>query len=369
MIYIHQKREWPNFTWDSDVLLELLAKVRNEQGKIVGSMAALGFDLRNEASLETLTLDIIKSNEIEDEILDTDQVRSSVARRLGIEIAGLVPSDRDVEGVVDMIMDATQNYKEDLTSERLFSWHAALFPTGRSGMYKIKTGDWRDDATGPMQVVSGGMGQERVHFQALHADLLPTEIEKFLSWLNKNSAQDAVLKAAIGHLWFITLHPFDDGNGRIARAITDMLLARADGLEQRFYSMSAQIQKERKQYYAILEEIQKGGLDVTDWLIWFLDCLLNALNTSNETLQKVIMKHRFWTKNAGKPLNKRQILLLNKLLDGFKGKLTSTKWGKIAKCSSDTALRDIQDLIQKDILQKAESGGKNTSYHLVELSI
>lgn len=362
MIYIHQKRDWPNFTWDSAALLELLGKVRNLQGKIVGSMAALGFDLRNEASLETLTLDILKSNEIEGEILNSDQVRSSVARRLGIEIAGLIPSDRHVEGVVDMIMDATQNYKKDLTIERLFSWHAALFPTGRSGMYKIKTGVWRDDATGPMQVISGGMGQERVHFQAPDADIIEAEIETFLTWFNRNSQQDSVLKAAIGHLWFITLHPFDDGNGRIARAITDMLLARADGVEQRFYSMSAQIQKERKQYYNILEETQSGSLDITDWLVWFLDCLLNALNTSNETLQKVIEKHRFWTHNATKSLNERQILLLNKLLDGFEGKLTSTKWAKIAKCSPDTALRDIQDLIQKNILEKAEGGSRNTSY-------
>ncbi len=364
MIYIHQKKDWPNFTWDSDALLELLGKVRNLQGRIVGSMAVLGFDLRNEASLKTLTLDILKSNEIEGEILNPEQVRSSVARRLGIEIAGLIPSDRHVEGVVDMIMDATQNYQEDLTTERLFGWHAALFPTGRSGMYKIKTGIWRDDATGPMQVVSGGMGQERVHFQAPQADLLPTEIENFLTWFNKNNTEDPVIKAAIGHLWFITLHPFDDGNGRIARAITDMLLARADGVEQRFYSMSAQIQKERKQYYSILEETQQGALDITDWLVWFLDSLLNALNTSQETLQKVIEKHNFWTQHAVKSLNERQILLLNKLLDGFEGKLSSSKWAKIAKCSSDTALRDIQDLIQKGILEKAASGGRNTSYHI-----
>ncbi len=364
-VYIYEKEGWPNFIWDTEKLLPLLGKVRNYQGRVVGKMESLGFELRDEAILDTLTLDIIKSSEIEGEIINAEQVRSSIARRLGINIAGLITSDRDVEGVVDMMLDATQNYKNPLTKERLFDWHCALFPTGKSGMYKIIVGNWRDDSTGPMQVVSGVLGKERVHFQAPSADRLESEMSLLLDWINSNDIQEPVIKAGIAHLWYVTLHPFEDGNGRIARALTDMLLTRSDGIPQRYYSMSAQIRIQRKEYYEVLEKTQKGNIDITSWLEWFLNCLLNALNSSDSTLKKVVFKHNFWNINASKLQNERQKNLLNKLLDGFEGKLTSSKWAKIAKCSTDTALRDIQDLIDKNILRKSDSGGRSTNYELI----
>ena len=363
--YIYQQDDWPHFTWDSEELLALLGKVRNLQGKIVGRMESLGFELRSEAVLETLTLDVTKSTEIEGETLNPEQVRSSLARRLGMDIPGLVFSDRDVDGVVDMMLDATQQFEKALTTERLFDWHCALFPTGRSGMHKIATGRWRDDSTGPMQVVSGAMGKEKVHYQAPDAEEIEKEMNLFIDWFDNENKSDPVIKAGLAHLWFVTLHPFEDGNGRMARALTDMLLARADGISQRFYSMSSQIRLERKNYYGILKKSQKGRLDVTEWLSWFLNCLSNALNASNQTLEKVICKHHFWNKNATTVQNDRQKLLLNKLLDGFEGKLTTSKWAKIAKCSSDTALRDIQDLMRKQILRKEPGGGRSTSYELI----
>ena len=365
--YNHQLKNWPQFYWQNDELINLLGQVRNLQGKLVGKMEALGFDLRKEAVLETITLDVIKSTEIEGEILNPDQVRSSIARRLGMDISGLVPSDRYVDGMVDLMLDAIQNYQSILTTERLFDWHAGLFPAGRSGIYRITTGDWRKDTTGPMQVVSGAMGKERVHFQAPDSSKIQDEMDRFIEWFNKNENPDPVLKAAIAHLWFVTIHPFEDGNGRIARTITDMLLARADGSSQRFYSMSAQIRLERKGYYDILERTQRGDLDITDWLKWFLNCLLNALTSTEALLLKVLYKSRFWNEHAGTSMNDRQKLLLNKLLDGFIGKLTSSKYAKIAKCSADTALRDIQDLINKGILVKEPSGGRSTNYVLSAL--
>ena len=334
------------------------------QGRIMGRMQSLGFDLRKEAELDTLTLDVIKSTEIEGEILNPGLVRSSIARRLGLEMAGSLQSDRNVEGMVDMMMDATQHFNKPLTAERLFDWHATLFPTGRSGMYKITVAGWRDDSTGPMQVVSGAMGKEKVHYQAPDSSLLESEMTRFIDWFNTENNIDLVLKAAIAHLWFVTIHPFDDGNGRITRALTDMLLARSDKSPQRFYSMSAQIRAERKQYYEILEKTQKAELDITNWVLWFLNCLMNALKSTEAVLAKVLTKAEFWNKHSKTRLNERQSLLLNKLLDGFEGKLTSSKWAKIAKCSSDTALRDIQDLINKDILQKDEAGGRSTGYQL-----
>ena len=366
--YIYQKEGWANFVWDNEKLISLLGKVRNSQGKLVGKMESLGFDLRNEATLETLTINVLKSTEIEGEILNPEQVRSSLARRLGMDISGLVPSDRDVDGVVEMMLDATQNYAKPLTKERLFDWHAALFPTARSGMYKIIVGNWRDDSTGPMQVVSGALGKEKVHYQAPEASMIESEINQFLEWFNKDDKQDPVIKAGISHLWFLTIHPFEDGNGRIARAISDMLLAKSDGITQRFYSLAAQISKQRKQYYEVLEKAQKGTVEITIWLEWFLESLFNALKSSDEVLGKVIYKHTFWNLNAAKLQNNRQKLLLNKLLDGFDGSLTSSKWAKIAKCSSDSALRDIQDLTNKNILKKAEGGGRSTSYELVEIA-
>jgi Fic family protein len=366
-LYIYQHPQWPDFHWDQHKISPLLAEVRYRQGRLLGRMESLGFNLQAEASLHTLTQDVLKSSEIEGEILNPDQVRSSIARRLGMEIAGMVPSDRFVDGVVEMMLDATQHYKAELTDERLFGWHAALFPTGRSGMYRIVVAGWRNNAKDdPLQVVSGAMGREKVHFQAPDADVLDSEMVKFLDWFNRTHDLDPVLKAAIAHLWFVTIHPFEDGNGRIARAITDMQLARADETSSRFYSMSAQIREERKAYYEILEKTQKGSLDITVWLEWFLECLGRALAITDQTLASVIRKAKLWENPATASLNPRQRLLLNKLLDGFEGKLTSSKWAKIAKCSQDTAIRDIQDLIERGILVKEAAGGRSTSYVLNE---
>lgn len=361
--FIHQKDNWPEFTWNSNDFLDLLSEARNLQGRLIGKMETLGFDLRKEALLDTLTLDVLKSSEIEGEFLNPDQVRSSIARRLGMEIAGAVDSDRNVEGVVEMMLDATQKCFEPLTADRLFDWHAALFPTGRSGMYKIVVADWRKDTNGPMQVVSGAMGKEKVHFQAPDSDLVDKEMSRFLDWFN-NSKLDLVIKAAIAHLWFITIHPFEDGNGRITRALTDMLLAQSDKSNQRFYSMSAQIRLERKGYYDMLEKTQKGDLNITAWIIWFLNCLINALKSTDSVLTRVLFKADFWQKHIDTVINDRQRKLLNKLMDGFDGKLTSSKWAKIAKCSKDSAVRDINDLIDKGVLQKEAAGGRSTSYEL-----
>lgn len=366
MRYLYQNVDWPNFTWNNDLLVSTLSKVRNLQGRLMGKMEAIGFNLRNEALLETLTLDVIKSSEIEGEILHLDQVRSSLAKRLGLDIGALNFSDRNVDGIVDLILDATGNCNEPISSDRLFRWHAALFPTGQSGLYRITVGAWRIDSTGPMQVVSGAIGKERVHYQAPDSSVIPQEMDKFINWFNFKTDLEPVLKAAIAHLWFVTLHPFEDGNGRIGRALTDMLLARADGSPQRFYSMSSQIRIERKTYYDVLERTQERGLDITDWLSWFLNCLLDALISSDMILSKVLFKARFWEQHSTTALNERQRLLINKLLDGFDGKLTSSKWAKIAKCSQDTAIRDIQDLINKMILKKEASGGRSTNYELCE---
>ena len=361
-MYIHQHKNWTNFTWDNNKLLALLADVRHLQGRLLGQMENLGFKLKEEAVLSTLTLDVLKSTEIEGEILNKDQVRSSIARKLGFDVSGLVDSPRNVDGVVEMMLDATQNYPQPITTERLSGWHAALFPTGYSGMYKIEVGKYR---SGDMQVVSGAMGKEKVHYEAPEAGRLEAEMNNFLQWFNDTPQTDPVLKAAIAHFWFVTIHPFDDGNGRIARAITDMQLARSDGSPQRFYSMSNQILIERKKYYEILEKTQRRTSDITDWLVWFLSCLENALINSSDVLESVLAKARFWEKHRQTPLNDRQRLMLNKLLDGFEGKLTSSKWAKIVKSSQDTAIRDIHDLISKGILQKEAQGGRSTNYELI----
>lgn len=362
-IYIHQLPRWPLFKWEDGRLNPLLTEVRYRQGRLLGKMERLGFGLQAEANLQTLTLEIMKSSEIEGELLDMEQVRSSIARRLGIEIAGLVMPDRNIEGVVEMMINATQNFDQALTEDRLFGWHASLFPSGRSGMHKIVTGGWRDNLSNdPMQVVSGAAGKEKVHYEAPPAELLSDEMKKFLEWFNTENNIDPVIKAAIAHLWFVTIHPFDDGNGRIARAIADMQLARADGTAQRFYSMSSQIRKERNVYYNILEETQKGDLDITSWLQWFLECLGRAMHASEEQLSVVLTKATFWKQHEKTILNNRQVLMLNKLLDGFEGKLTTSKWAKITKTSQDTALRDIHDLVEKKILIKEEAGGRSTSY-------
>jgi Fic family protein len=365
-VYIHERSDWPRFQWDQVGLTDQLSAVRHRQGRLIGRMEGLGFRLREEAVLSTLTQDVLKSSEIEGEILDSDQVRSSIARRLGLDIGALTPADRHVEGVVEMMLDATQKYQEPLTEERLFGWHAALFPTGRSGMHRIRIGAWRDDTTGPMQVVSGPIGKERVHFHAPAADRLPKEMAEFLDWFNGPTPTDWVLKAAEAHLWFVTIHPFDDGNGRIARAIADMALARSEQSPKRFYSMSAQIRQERNDYYEILERTQKGTLDVTPWMVWFLGCLDRAFDGAEAILAGVLRKARFWEAHAGESFNDRQRKVVNRLLDGFEGKLTSSKWAKLAKCSQDTAGRDINDLVGRGILAKDPAGGRSTSYSLIE---
>lgn len=362
--YIHERIGWPAFQWSSLDLVGPLAAVRHRQGRLLGRMEALGFELRAEAVLRTLTEDVLKSSEIEGELLDKEQVRSSIARRLGMDIGALAPVDRDVEGVVEMMLDATQNHAAPLTDERLFAWHAALFPTGRSGMTKIIVGAWRDAASGPMQVVSGPIGRETVHYEAPAAPRLDAEMAAFIAWFNDDVSLDPVLKAAVAHLWFVTIHPFADGNGRVARAVADMMLARSEGSPQRFYSMSAQIRLERKDYYAILERTQKGGLDITAWLQWFLGCLDRAFDGAEQILANVLRKARFWDAMAGQPLNERQRKVVDRLLDGFEGKLTSSKWAALTKASPDTALRDINDLVARGVLVKNEAGGRSTSYSL-----
>jgi Fic family protein len=363
--YIHELKHWPHFRWSRERLGEQLVAVRHRQGRLLGRMEGLGFMLRAEANLQTLTEDVLKSSEIEGELLDRNQVRSSIARRLGMDIGALTPADRHVEGVVEMILDATEKYDAPLTAERLFGWHAALFPTGRSGMTKITVGAWRKDESYPMQVVSGPIGHERVHYEAPIAARLERDMRAFLDWFNSNSnAIDPVLKAGIAHLWLVTIHPFDDGNGRIARAVADMALARSENSARRFYSMSAQIRQERNAYYDILEATQKGDLDITPWLQWFLGCLGRACDGAEIILATVLKKARFWETYASASLNDRQRIVINRLLDGFEGKLTSSKWAKLAKCSQDTALRDIDDLMKRDILLKDAAGGRSTSYSL-----
>ena len=366
-MYIWELTNWPQFQWDKEKISKTLTNIRHEQGRLMGHMEALGFQLREEAVLKTLTQDVLKSSEIEGQKLDPDQVRSSVARRLGMDIGGLIPADRDVEGIVEMMLDATRGYDQPLTAERLLDWHAALFPTGRSGLRKIRIGKWRDDADGPMQVVSGPLGREHIHYEAPSAEKLEAEMAAFLNWFSSDTTIDPVLKAGKAHLWFVTIHPFDDGNGRIARAIADMALAQSEQSSQRFYSMSAQIRLERKSYYDNLERTQKGTMDITNWMEWFLDCLTRAIEGSKGTLESVLYKAQFWGANAGEQFNDRQIKILNLLLEGFEGKLTSSKWAKIAKCSQDTAYRDILNLIERDVLLKSSEGGRSTSYTLAEI--
>jgi Fic family protein len=363
-MYIHQFKNWPNFTWDYEAFGNKLSHIRYRQGKILGQMNMVGFSLKEETILQTLTLDVTKSSEIEGDILNAQQVRSSIAKHLGIEIGGLIAASRHVEGVVEMMLDATQKYKDPLTKDRLYSWQASLFPSGRSGLSKINVGQWRNGKKGAMQVVSGAAGKEKVHFEAPDAKFVEQEMSGFLAWFEAKPEIDLVLKAAIAHLWFVTIHPFEDGNGRVTRAITDMQLARADSTEQRFYSMSAQIQKERGAYYSVLESTQKGSLDITEWLVWFLDCLDRAMNSTDEILQKVNRKNNFWETQRHVLLNDRQQKMMEIMLDDFYGKINVSKWAKMSNCSTDTALRDIQDLVNKEILEKEDAGGRSTSYKL-----
>lgn len=364
--YIHELEGWPAFTWDAEALVRPLAAVSRRQGLLIGRMEALGFPLREDAVLQSLTQEVVKSSEIEGEVLDPGQVRSSLARRLGMEAGALAPVNRNVEGMVEMMLDATQRYAEPLTEERLLGWHASLFPTGRSGLSRIVVGSWRGDANGPMRVVSGPIGRERVHFEAPSAERLPAEMRGFLDWFNAPPRTDPVLKAALAHLWFVTVHPFEDGNGRTARAVADMALARSEGTPQRFYSMSAQIRAERSAYYDALERTQKGGLDVTPWVLWFLGCLERAFEGAEETLSAVLRKARFWDAHGTSPFNERQRRVLNALLDGFEGKLTSSKYASLTKTSQDTAARDINDLLGRGVLVRGPVGGRGASYALAE---
>lgn len=366
-MYIHELNDWPKLKWDKSGLSGLLADARHLQGKLLGRMESLGFKLRNEATLKTLTYDVVKTSEIEGEKLDAEQVRSSIARRLGMDIGSSTPAARDVEGIVEVMLDATINHNNPLTKERLFDWHAALFPTGRSGMQRINVGAWRNEASGVMQVVSGPIGKEKVHYEAPEFHRLEHEMQQFTTWFNAIDDEDLVIKAALAHFWFVTIHPFDDGNGRIARAIADMTLAFSEQSQQRFYSMSSQIQKERKEYYMVLEACQKGEIDITQWVKWFLSCFKRTIEASDELLEAILIKAKFWEDNATKSFNKRQRLLVNLLLDNFEGKLTSSKWAKISKCSPDTALRDINNLLEQNILKKDEAGGRSTSYSLTIL--
>ena len=362
--YIWQLPDWPNWRYDLNALSTSLAQVSLAQGMLLGRLADIGFDLRGQAQLAALTQDVVMSSEIEGERFDVSSVRSSIARRLGIDIGALTPVDRHVDGGVEMILNATTHSNDPVTMERILGWHGALFPTEYSGMAKIRVAVLRNDANGTMQVVSGPYGRQRIHYEAPPAERLGKEMRQFLEWTEKTKDHTLLIKAGLAHLWFVTLHPFDDGNGRIARALGDLLLARADGSPQRFYSLSAQIQRERKGYYDILERTQKGSLDVTEWLGWFLEMLQRAVEHAHTGLDAVLKKARFWLLNVGITLNSRQIDLINRLLDGFTGKLTAKKWAIIAKCSSDTALRDINALIKHGILRKSEAGGRSTSYEL-----
>ena len=363
--YIWQADDWPNWRYDLSALAKPLTDISHAQGLLFGRLADVGMALRDQASLVALTEDVVKTSEIEGEILPVESVRSSVARRLGVDIGGIAPMGRNVEGVVEMVLDATSHSAAPLTAERLFGWHAALFPTGYSGMSRIAVGQWRNDADGPMQVVSGPLGRRRIHFQAPPAETLTAETTRFLTWANRETGEPALIKAGLAHLWFVTLHPFDDGNGRIARAVGDLFLTRADGNPRRFYSLSSQIQRERDDYYAVLERAQKGSLDVTEWLSWFLATLGRALSSAQSTLDAALGKARFWQRWSGTPMNERQLKLLARLLEGFEGKLTSSKWAAIAKCSPDTALRDITQLLELGVLRKSPGGGRSTGYELV----
>lgn len=364
-MYIYERKEWPRFVWEQAEIAGHLGDVRYLQGRLIGRLSALGFSFQDEAMLQTLTRDVVKTSEIEGEKIDASQVRSSLARRLGLDVAGLTKViSRDVEGVVEMMLDATAQYDKPLSEKRLLNWHTALFPTGKSGLGRIRAGVWRDEASGPMQVVSGPLGREKIHYEAPSFKKVPAEMERFIRWFNSDSGQDPVLRAGIAHFWFVTVHPFEDGNGRIARALADMVLARSEKSPRRFYSMSNQILKERADYYEVLEKSQKGSLDITLWMEWFLKCLKRAIESSDSLLERVLFTARFWEDRAGETFNERQRKVLGLLLEDFKGHLTTSKWAKLTKCSQDTALRDIQDLIQRRILVRDDAGGRSTNYRL-----
>ncbi len=365
-MYVWERPEWPGFAWDEGRLLEPLATARLKQDRLLGRMSNLSHELKLEAQLEALTEEIVKSSEIEGEILSRDSVRSSVAHRLGIDAPAVLPVDCRTEGIVEMTIDAMENYRDSLTSERLFGWQAALFPTGYAGMHRIRTRAWRDDTEGPMQVVSGPIGRRRVHFQAPPAERVDAEMERFLGWFDRRNRPEGLLRAGLAHLWFVTVHPFEDGNGRIARAIADLALAQSEDSGQRFYSMSSQIRRNRSDYYRMLERSQRSALDVTNWLVWFIGCFSRAIESSEATCAQVLRKSEFWRRRSREPFTARQHRVLNRFLDGFEGKLTARKWAAIGKCSIPTAQRDIADLVERNVLRRSLGGIRNTSYDLVE---
>ncbi len=366
-MWIHEHQIWPNFNWSAEALATKLVEARYRQGRLLGRLEGLGFELKQEASLSTVTDDVVKSSAIEGEKLNLTEVRSSIARRLSVHTTGLVPSSQEVDGIVELMLDATQKHSEPLTIDRLFGWHTALFPTGRSGLHQITVGDWRTLNSGPMQVISGPIGREKVHFEAPRADRLESEMQEFLNWFNATDDIDPVLKSGIAHLWFVTIHPFEDGNGRIARAIGDIALARADETGDRFYSMSAQIESEREEYYSQLERQQRGTPEITSWLDWFLDCFGRAISRADTTLDHVLYKSEFWNRAHHRTVSERQRLIINCMLESdFEGFMNTSKYAKLAKCSNDTALRDIQELKAQGIFIRNPGGGRSTSYRLPE---
>ncbi|WP_067673926.1 Fic family protein [Nocardia miyunensis] len=364
--YLWEDAHWPELRYDDSRLAHPIFEVAHQHGYLLGRLADAEDETREQASLAALTSDVVKTSEIEGELLNAESVRSSIARHLGVDIGAVMPADRHIDGVVEMVLDATVHHEQPVTSERLFGWHAGLFPTGYSGISRVRIGGWRTDENGPMEVVSGPYGRQRVHFEAPPADTLETEMRRFLEWFNEAAPESPIIKAGLAHLWFVTLHPFDDGNGRIARALGDLWLARADHSPQRFYSLSTQIQRDRNAYYTILERTQKGTLDVTEWLLWFIGALQRAITHANSTVDDVLAKAEFWRQRRQFAMNERQRAMLNRLLDGFNGKLTTRKWAIITKCSQDTALRDINELIELGVLRRSESGGRSTSYELAQ---
>lgn len=363
-MYIHERENWTNFSWDTDKLSPILASVRHLQGRLLGRMESLGFDFIERATLESLILDVVDTSRIEGEFLNPELVRSSIARKLGIENADFVKTPRNIEGIVDVILDATQNFDKPLSETRILGWYNSLFQTGFSGYQQIDVAQYR---SGGMKVVSGNFGREKIHFEAPSANRVPKEMEQFLNWLDSEKSLDLVLKSIIAHFWFLTIHPFDDGNGRIARAILDMWLAKSDNSKIRFYSLLNQIFKEHKHYNNIIEETQKGTSDITQYLEWFLGCFERALLASEQNLEIILDKAHFWDRHKSTNINERQRLVINYLYDNYSkevGFLRTSNYAKLAKCSTDSALRDLQDLVSKEML-KAEDSGKKTNYVIV----
>lgn len=358
-MYIHQTADWPHFIWDKEKIEAELIKVNKAAGFLEGRLSAIGFDVRQLAAVEALTHDIVASYEIENMVLDSGQVRSSVARRMGVRITGETEPSHYVEGVVEMMLDAVDNYRSPLTDERLFGWHNCLFPTGRSGMEVINVGRYRTDA---MNVESGAMGREKIHYHAPEPEMVPVEMERFLAWFNSDDTPEDYVKSAVAHFWFVSIHPFDDGNGRIGRAIADMALSQADNSTMRYFSISRQINKEKREYNNMLEHCQKGSCDITAWIHWYLGCMLRAISGAEDMLSSILDKAIFWQNHSQTTMNDRQKNALNIWLDGYEGKLTVKNWAKKANTSVDTAARDVKDLVDKGLLVPKSGKHRNVPY-------